>query len=964
MPPHTTASALVGRDAELVRLREQFRNVVEGQAGATLISGEAGIGKSRLVRDLAGLVQNQADVLVGHCIDLGRAATPYGPITEVLRALVEVRGVDEVMAVFGPDQLNRTALLLLLPELADPEHHDLASNRHSEELGPEQLVAAIMLLLRAAGERTPLVIVIEDLHWADEGTLTVLTALLRRIVDSRVMVVVTMRDDGHRSDPARRFAVESVRARVLESLPLSRLRDDEVRAMVAGLVDRALDPGTFEQLLERSEGVPFFIEELVENASAPLEDTIRDVLLARYDRLSDTAASLVRTMSVSQSTISDDMLVRLVRLPEEQLNLALREAIDAGIISLDESDHYSFRHALLREAVRSELLPGERTKLNRELAELLQQTAESGTREAPFAALAYHWEQAKEPEKSFIASIAAMRQAASKYAYAAAAHFGEQALGYWDEVDAAEEKARVGRIAFIEELSLILRDAGRTNRGLAIIELGLEEVQTRHDPVARASLLRQKAESLSYLGLPGREPLIMEALEALGAGNDNTKLRAHLYNLLASTQMRSGDYQDAIESATAALEYSRLSDDRSQQSIAYNLRGSSLATSGRVREGLADYEKAIPLATSGNSRMWTQANYSDLLNIIGRYRDAVKTAEAGLAITQRYGVERTTGVIMMQNLLEPLLELGDIGRVEELLALGVDAHAVRMQRVYMLSSRVRALSWRGRAEEAQQLLHEWNAPLRQAAKLERQVWYAVLLMETSIAIARDDFAAARAAIERMLHDTGNPAGNQRRLLLEAAWIVAECRARGEDVAELANSVLDAWDAQSEELRDLDCERVLTGLLMPTASSMGEALTSASMETVPKLFEVIVRVEQIRHLIASGERAKAIEVVRETQPLSARLSYEPLEKRVGELARALGLGQNAGAAGEDSILTSREQQVLDLVAEGLSNREIGEKLYISIKTVSVHVSSVLRKLGVSTRTQAARSPLVTTRSTHP
>lgn len=972
MSTRLSRSILVGRDAELARLDGLFSAARDHHATAAIVTGEAGIGKSRLITEMVGAVRAEADVLIGYCIDLGRAATPYGPLLEVLRMLVEKRGADAVLAALRADHPGRAAILLLLPELIEPqapgaarEHTSHTYHAAEEDLGPEQLHAAISTLLQAAAETHPILIIIEDLHWADEGTLTILTSLLRRLTASRIMVVCTMRNDGRRSDPARRFAAEAERARVLEHIPLTRLNDGEVRAMITGLVDRPLDPGSFEQLLERSEGVPFFVEELLENAAAPLSDSLRDVLLARYDRLSDPTASLVRIMSISQSALSHDMLAELSMLPEAALESALREAIDAGVLMVDRVDYYAFRHALLREAIRGELLPGERTRLHRALAGILQRIADGEAQNAPFPELAYHWEQAKEHERSFVASLAAMQQAAARYAYAPAAFFGEQVLERWDDIDRAEEKSGMTRTAFLEQLSLILADAGRTERGIAIIDLALSLTGAHDAPAARASLLRRKAHFMSYLGAHGREPIISEALALLQDDHEDDRLSADLYNLLASAEMRAGHFDAALKNLSETLRHAERSGDLAQISIALNLSGAIRSSIGDIEGGLGDFERSLALAASNHSQMWCHVNRSDSLNILGRYRDAITAAETGLELTRRYGVDRTTGAIIVQNLIEPLLELGEIQRVEEILSQGFDIQAVRMQRVYLLSSRIRALAWRGRADEAEVLFQEWREPLEQTAELERQVWYARIFMRTAIAIARDDFESAQNAIAQMWQTTKPRTWSERRLLLEAGWIAAELRSRGRDVSSFTAGILSLWETQHQALQDPSCTLVLRGLLAPSEASLSDALAAAESDSVPRIFRVIVRTELIRFLIGAGDRSRAKDIAKETLKLSAQLEHATLERHVSELARALGIGrasvasQAPTASQADPILTPREQQVLDLVAEGLSNREIGERLYISAKTVSVHVSAVLRKLGVSTRTQAARSALVST-----
>ena len=228
---------------------------------------------------------------------------------------------------------------------------------------------------------------------------------------------------------------------------------------------------------------------------------------------------------------------------------------------------------------------------------------------------------------------------------------------------------------------------------------------------------------------------------------------------------------------------------------------------------------------------------------------------------------------MTQNMIEPLLALGEIERAEQLLGpVPLGRTGPHRAGLYLSSSRVRALAWRGRVEEAEQVRREWRQSLLATAKAERQVWYCLVEMEVAIAVAGGDWSEAIETLRRMAVDEGTAISNQRRLLLEGGWLVAEARAAGIDTVAAADAISAAWRAQ------------------------------------------------------------------------------PLRQTVTALGTATGL--HAPEIADDSELTARETQVLELIAEGLSNRQIGERLFISAKTASVHVSAILRKLGVSTRTEAA------------
>jgi DNA-binding CsgD family transcriptional regulator len=223
-------------------------------------------------------------------------------------------------------------------------------------------------------------------------------------------------------------------------------------------------------------------------------------------------------------------------------------------------------------------------------------------------------------------------------------------------------------------------------------------------------------------------------------------------------------------------------------------------------------------------------------------------------------------------------------------------------------------------------------------------------MAVAVAESRGDLRGALAAILTMLDDDGPVLLHQRRLLLQSGAIIAELRAAGEDVSDAVRLVSVAWEAQSAQLRGDDWSAILEALLHPTAEGITEAIARAEGEDVPVTFRVVTRLERARMLVHDGDRAAAAPLLAEAERIADALGHVQLQAEVDAFATAAGL--RAGGGDDASHLTAGERQVLALVAEGLSNRQIGERLFISVKTVSVHVSAVLRKLGVSTRTEAA------------
>jgi DNA-binding NarL/FixJ family response regulator len=936
---------MVGRDVESSRLDAALQRALAGEAGAVLVAGEAGIGKSRLLREFRERAAVTADVVAGWCLDYGVAPTPYGPLPAILRGLLDALDDPTALAA-GP---ARGALRLVLPELG-------GGPVERGETSPEALREAMATLFEAAASVRPVVVLIEDLHWADDATLAMLSFLLRALADARILFVITCRvDEVRRGAAVRSFLVESERARLMERITLQRLGDIEVRMLVEALTG-PVDDAVFDRVRERAEGVPFFIEELACNALGPLPETLRDVLLARYDSLGEDARRVVRTASGSDAPIDHELLARLVGLPDDRLDAGIREAANVAILAVRPDDSYGFRHALLREAVHDDLLPGERARLHRAFAEALEERA-SACEGCQESALAYHWHQAHDPRRALLAAITAMDRSRRSFAFSTAARYGELALELWDQVPDAEDATGIDHVALLARLGSILRNAGDGERALMVVNIALDEVDRKAvDPAVLVRLLRDRAMYLTSLGKPQQIETLQQALaEYRARGVDEPRLHAALLALLGARYMIIGRFDDAIRLTDEAFRVAEAAGEDAYVSVAANLRGNSRLHVGDLESGFADFRTSWAHAVTVDAQMRYRVNYSDALYNLGRYRAAAELAEAGVDDARRFGIERTSGSILTQNRAEPLLELGQIGRVEKLLAKDLTFRTHRVFRAYTTATRVRALTWRGRLDEAEAIMEEWRPRMLQIAEAERQVRYSLWRTEIILKLGHGDPRGAAAVLTQMLEDPGPVLGQQARLLLDGGWVVSALRAVGDasDAAALAERVRSAWDRMPAGLHPDGWDALLAGMLSATPDATRAGLVAADRDDMPVVFRVILRYELARTLVSDGDRAARAEasaLLSAAGALAAQYEHAGLQRDVAALAEATGVTAQATAG--LASLTARENQVFALIAEGLSNRQIGERLFISVKTVSVHVSAVLRKLGVATRNEAA------------
>ncbi|WP_158685213.1 helix-turn-helix transcriptional regulator [Microbacterium halophytorum] len=943
-----SVTSLIGRDSELGVLDDALDDVRAGATRTVVIGGEAGIGKSRLLREFLAAHADDSQALFGQCVDLGDVAAAYTPVVPALRPLLIQLGAQRVRELTGA---GAGALLALFPELRDADA--------PTALGPvEQFHEAVATVLEAASEDEPIVLVFEDVHWIDPASLGLLQFLTRVQTGGRVLLVFSYRsDDVGRGHPVRRLLGELERNRAAARIMLERLPHDQVRDLAEELRGAPLTEAELDGLTSRSEGVPFFVEELVAfggDDAQVVPETLRELLLARYERLGDPAQRLARVLAVGGTEVEHVLLSRV--WGADGLDDLAREALLGGVIQADH-DAYRFRHALVREAILDDVLPGEHERIHARYAAEYERLAEE-TGRPHSAAIAHHWLQARNQERAFPATIRAAREARSALAFASAAQHGERALALWDAVPDAEAVAGMSKLAMAGRATTHLRNAGELERSLALVTAALQECEP--GTVDEAMLLHNRAKALSQLARTEALDVYRQCLtaaELLDDGRDPqlAALHAAVMVSFSGRLMLAGEVEEARALALDGAALAQELGDARTASVGVNIAAVCLVSTGDADGAMTELEEARRLAgEDGPAQVRYFVNASDAAQLLGQYRHSITLAQQGVDAARRLGFERTSGVLLSSNLAEPLVALGEWDRADAIIARAMSLEPPRSYRTHLVITRATMLTWRGDPGAADALLREQRSVLasRMAAEVQSFMGVSRVAMEASLALG--DVAAAWEHAAPLLE--ADPARLCAGRVHTCAWpiarTIAAARASGSSPAHAEPrlralvAAVDAWPAHDVWAPIIDAE------LAGTADGWRAALAAARDDRAPAHVQPYVLVRLGEALIAEGARGDARDVLADAIDAAESRGVTSMRERAVELAADAGFVSAGRPRRGTGALTEREEQVLALVAEGLSNGQIGQRLFISTKTASVHVSSILRKLGASSRTEAA------------
>ncbi|MGW6504122.1 ATP-binding protein [Nonomuraea angiospora] len=894
----------VGRGEELSALAAALDLAVEQGPAVALVAGEAGIGKSRLLAEFARSLGPDVRVVEGACAELGSDGLPYAPFVTVLRRLIRVEGV-----LPGPyHQIARW-----FPELGAAG--DAEGGRH-------RLYEEVLTLVERVAADQPVVVSIEDLHWADAATRELLGFLARNLAQAGVLLVITYRSPENGDGQLGPLLSELSRRPRTTTLRLDRLDRQGVGRQLAAILGAEPDAATVRRVHERSDGNPLFVEALA-RAGERTPDSLRDLLLYGPRSLPGPARELLRVASAAGGRIDHRLLAQVAGQDGAELDALLRELVDRGLL-VTAGDGYDFRHALIRQAVYEDLLPGERARLHARYAAALSDCG-------AHAELAAHAYAAGDRGLALSAAYLAAGQARGSYAYEEQVRMLDQVLELWDP------EARLGadRIDVLTGAAEACMLSGDYARGVDYATAGLAAVDERREPERAALLLEHLGRLRHRLNAAG----VHDWHRALGLlpADPHSLQRGRLLGVLAMGLLPEVD--KAREPFEEALGIGRRTGDAT-----VTVRG--LLGVGSMTRDLGMLEEARTLAERLDSHdlLMTVPMYEATLHTkAGDQQRAIKAARDGIRHARRYGLGRSRGAELARYAGRALILAG---RWDE--AAAVLAESLREDPPPLSRQALRAL-----AGYLSLLRGDLAAAADAAAGVEHadsgSLFHRHQLL-CLLAVARGDHERADLLLNRALADPALTRiySSDARPVLVAGALAQRARlthGTGEDLRQRVaarQAELAAADAALGVDGPLD--RAWQIMLHALIEDDGWDLAVAAWRELGQPYELALSLfHGARVALAAGDRPGGTARLREAAQLAEDLGAAPLAREIALLGRP--------RPAQDG-LTERERDVLRLIAEGLSNRQIAARLHISPSTAGVHVSHILTKLGAATRTEAA------------
>jgi ATP/maltotriose-dependent transcriptional regulator MalT len=974
-----TSPVLVGRRDELGLIGVVLDRAAAGEFALAVIGGEAGIGKTRLSMLAGERARRQGfQVLIGGCLDIGESTVPYAPLLEALRQLWTELDSDALTEVLGPVGAE---LGSLLPELGPPMAADAAP-------GAGRVFELLRGVLQRLAQRQPLLVIIEDLHWADNATRDLLRYLSRNLHAPAALIITYRSEELPRRYPARKLVADLHRHPGCQHLQLPPLTDAELRELADAILGHPAAPDLVRELALRAQGNPFYAEELLaaRDQGMQLPDVLRNLLLLRAAEMGPDVRRMLRSAAVAGTRVPHELLAAVAGEPEEALTHLLRTAVEHHILTVaPAAGSYLFRHALLRGVLYQDLLPGERQALHTAFATALAgRTGGSSPAEraGELGQLAYHWHAGGYPAEALLASVQAGLAAEAASAPGDAERHYDRALQLWDQAPESAARSPLDRQALLWRATQTAHVAGDYAHAIALTGEALAATDPDREPMRASALLTFLGYSHHAAGdIDSAEAAYDAALAAASPGPASPERASALESKGHVLMLRDRNH-DAIDAARQALAAAEQADARPTQARALNVLGTAQCNLGQCTEGLACLDRAQQIAADSGDQatlLWTRGNAADALFDAGRASESVRVAAETLPMARAMGAATNYGVYFAARGAEALAWLGQWQAAGQLIGemLALDPPPGSRCRPLLTSGLLRF--WQGdfdtaRAELTLALAGHQTVPAPATCAYARQAL---------IAAAEHRFDAAQAAVQAGLGwctGTDGP-GPVTRMCLTGITVEAEradtatAGSHTADAAAAGTAATLIHRARSAATSGTASHMPIVQAELATAEAEWSRLHDGNGGSPDRWQQAAAHWEKLSfpHPAAYARRRLAEALLHSAEGTSAAarelaaacetatmLGAGPLLRSIQALAEraritlpgpaaALQTGLPPSPAGN---LTRRERQVLTLLADGLSNRRIAHDLFISEKTVSVHISHILAKLGVTNRTEAA------------
>lgn len=940
-----------------------------------VVHGEAGVGKTRLVREVCEGQGDETEVLWGSCVHFGEASVPFAPVIGALQAWLARTDAGTRAEVFA----GAGDLSVLLPALGGD---DARKGQHG------RLLPLIDLVVNRLADRGRTVVVIDDLHWADSTSLDVLAYLIAGFRDQRLAVLATCRDE-HRGEghPLHGWLADMRRMPLFSEVHLDRLDLAGTETQLEGLLDRAVDIGFASQVHERSGGNPYLTELMVRGLPEPEAElaattpaALREALLAGWHRLSAPARQTTRVLAVSGNPIELAVLTEVATangVDPKQLPGCLTEAEDGGVLRPDGAGRMWFRHPLLAEVLYDAMPPGEAERMHATYVRGLESLPDD-LRARLAADLAVHHERAGQTNESFQWSLLAANHAADLHASAEEVIHLKRACSLWNAVSPTVQGTPGEHIDLLNRTSRACEGMSQLEAAHALAVQALNLVDRTREPLLASTLLRALGEYTFQRPTPGSAITkeILEAVELTEQFPDSTQ-RASALATLAEAELRDRLLTDAAKHAEEAVQIGQRTGSHQALTDALNVRAHIRLLFDDVESALADSTEAGRFAQlCGDAAGTVEAAHFRAIDLVkfGRVDEAIESTvtafeqarQAGNVVWCYFLAAQAAGLML------------DSGRWEDcrgLLREGLSARcgsipgsAVRMVAAHYAVRTGRLVAARQHLDRALELTPGDFAGERESMALAG----AEVLVATGEPRKALEWIRARMAPEDV------PGDSKDQLLVAFANAAAELAVAGRDTGDLdlalaamtaVDEVRGQWPLKT--LRAETGDRVMHAALfaaevarcrgqLDEAALWAEAIEKCRLAGAP-WHAAVSRLRCANALIATGASGSDVsDLLRRAHRTAVELGARPLQDDVESLARMVRVSLREPVPIADTprgpavlaSLTQREREILAFLVAGRSNGEIAKELVISDKTVSVHVSNILRKTGTATRVEAA------------